>query len=345
MKCPVCGRENQEGFKFCIACGSGLPQASISSAVTMPLVEPSPSPQPQPEASPVVTPTPAASLAAVVPPVAVAAPPPVPPPARVYPSPAQASAPPQPVPPPPQPASNAYAKPVSPATSTFELWGPFAGAGKAANHHTWYLPGAANKADALRQRVDARLADSLAADTLLERKQLSAPAVLPANRPYLQLKRNDAMAALGITEAGQDLAVSLVSYVKPPLSWVRVIILGVLVLLELIYLISYTNVLGNALEGAIGNSLFGNSSGFQGLANLLCVAGPLGGLLAIALVLFLVLSLYRLLVDKDIMAYLRLPVNEFNHESRRNLEHQLESALKNAMTDIGLESSKLEPVD
>ena len=347
MKCPVCGKENLEGFKFCIACGSGLPQATIPTHETVPLAETPPAPQPEPAAipSPVVP-----AAAAVPPPPApqAAAVPPSPPSAASYPAAAQAAVPPQPAPP-PLPASNyAYAQPAplppspaAPASATFELWGPFAGAGKAAHHQTWYLPGAATQAETLRQTIDASLANALPPGVLLERTQLSAPAVIPAHRPYSQLKRNDAMAALGIAEAGPDLAISLVSYVKPPISWGRVIIFGVLALLELIYLISYTNVLGNALEGALGNSLFGNGSGFQGLANLLCVAGPLGGLLAIALVVFLVLSLYKLLVDKDILAYLRLPVNEFNQESRRGLVHQLMSALHSALDDAGLDSDKL----
>lgn len=105
--CPNCAKENQDHYKFCLACGAKLP-AAVDQLPPAPAAAPPPS---QPAPPPVVSPGPAPEQPGQVPP------PPVHPPSGGTASPSEPSAPPSPS---PAPAPPAAAHPPSSSTAPGE---------------------------------------------------------------------------------------------------------------------------------------------------------------------------------------------------------------------------------
>jgi hypothetical protein len=192
----------------------------------------------------------------------------------------------------------------------------------------------------------------------MRQETLVARGLIVESRPYFILKRGLVSVALYINQFGQDLFVSLVSYLKPPISNFRVAVLGLMLLFWAYMMFIYTNALKNEFISYLtgladsfsgGLNLFGNASPTpppspEALIALLCVIGPIGLLNNLALLLFAVYSAYKFLTEKDLLAGLRVPPNEFNEDDLMALEKAVEQTVRISLDEIGLNADDLKPI-
>ena len=381
MVCPNCGTANEASFKFCLKCGKPL----AASAPAVPPMPPAEGSQPMTVKPPVQAVPPAAQVPATPPPTRPADasnpfatrqmqqpynPPAYQPSYTPPPQPAQAYPPTYPpqggVPQPPQgggyPPAQYGGQPGAPNSAyqygsqgslLLSLRGPFAGYGRRRRHIGWLLDNKGDCADQLSAQVKTRFHDRRIPQAEHLHTFLTAKGVLVENRPYFILRRGLASLGLYIGQFGKDLYISLASYLKPPVSYFRVAILGLMVIFWLYMALGYSASLEAALGGLMGGGgMFGGMFGDSGstpnpstLINLLCVIGPLGALNNLALFLFAVYSVYKWVTDNDIMAGLRTTPNEFNEDDLMAMEKAVEGTVRMAMDDIGLNPSDLRPAN
>ena len=72
-----------------------------------------------------------------------------------------------------------------------------------------------------------------------------------------------------------------------------------------------------------------------------CPVGPLGLLNNLALLLFVLYSVYKWFTVKDILAGLRVAPNEFNEDDLMALEKAVEQTVRLSLDDIGLNPDDL----
>ncbi len=155
------------------------------------------------------------------------------------------------------------------------------------------------------------------------------------------LRRGLATVALYIAGFGRDLFVSQASYLKPPISNFRVIVLILMLIFGLYITFIYPFALANSLSGSMESlSIFGGSPDIGGFLGLLCFLGPLGALNNMALLLFFCFSLYKWFREKDFLAGLRVPPNEFNEDDLMAMEKAVEETVRLSLTEL-----KLNPED
>jgi hypothetical protein len=152
--------------------------------------------------------------------------------------------------------------------------------------------------------------------------------------------------ALYISEFGRDLFVSLASYLKPPISNFRVLVLGIMVLFWMFMVFIYPAAINSTLDNLVNSmNLFGGSSDFSvvGLFTLLCLIGPLGLVDSLLLLLFASYSIYKWFTEKDLLAGLRVSPNEFNEDDLMAMEKAVEQTVRIALDEIGLDPNDLKP--
>ena len=101
-----------------------------------------------------------------------------------------------------------------------------------------------NKGDSaqdLVDKVDTKFKVRKIPATSVQQKTLVARGVIVENRPYFILQRGLVTLGLYITKFGRDLFISIVSYLKPPISNFRVILLIVMVLFWLYSVFIFPN--------------------------------------------------------------------------------------------------------
>lgn len=184
-------------------------------------------------------------------------------------------------------------------------------------------------------------------DAYTTKATLTAQGVIVENRPYFILRRGLASMGLYIAQFGRDLFVSQVSYLKPPVSNLRILFVGGMGLFWLYMTVGYPLSVQSALGGL--SSVLNPFGGGQGpdtgsLISLLCVIGPLGFLNNLALFLLLCFSAYKWLTEKDFLAALRVPPNEFNEDDLMAMEKAVEETVRQSLTDIKLNPEDLQPV-
>jgi len=257
---------------------------------------------------------------------------------------------------PPQPPNQNYPRPynASPArepsyqygsqsTSAIHIWGPFAGYGTRRRHVGWLLDNQGEKAGALAQQVDTRFRDRQVPLAEQFRTFLTGRGLVVENRPYYILRRGLASTGLYIGQFGKDLYISLASYLKPPISYLRVLLVAMMTGFWLYMTFFYTRVLNNAMNGVSSELFGGSSASTDTLINMLCIVGPLGLVNSLALLLFVIFSVYKWFTEKDILAGLRTTPNEFNEDDMMAMEKTVESTVRMSMDDIGLNPADLKP--
>jgi hypothetical protein len=304
MQCSRCGTDNQEGYKYCMRCGAPL------GIVEQPPVFTSQS-LPQTPAYPSLPP------AAVLP---------------GYP----------------------YSGMTQPNASPLNIWGPFAGYGTRRRHQGWLMDGRGDYAPQLSQTVGQKYRDRQIPGATFQQEVLTARGLIVESRPYFILRRGLVSLGLNVSQLGKDLFISLVSYLKPPISNFRVIVLALSTLFWIFTSFALPSLLtGEAenlltgLQNSLGGGLFGNGSAPafdpSTLIFLLCVVGTLGLINNLGLLIFVFYSLYKFLIEKDILAGLRVPPNEFNEDDLMAMEKAVEQTVRISLDEIGLDPAELKP--
>lgn len=230
-------------------------------------------------------------------------------------------------------------------SSAFNIWGPFAGFGTRRRHVGWLMDGHGQRANELIEKVDVNFKQREIPGVHLLKSTLVARGVVVEKRPYFILRRGLASIGLHIAQFGQDLFVSLVSYLKPPISKFRVLVLILMLLFQAFMAFGYPLVLSGAV-GEIASSFGLFSSGtpdMSGLLSMLCLIGPLGAFNSLALLFLLIYSLHKWLTEKDLWAGLRVPPNEFNEDDLMAMEKAVEQTVRISLDEIGLNPDDLKP--
>lgn len=226
------------------------------------------------------------------------------------------------------------------------IWGPFAGYGTRGRHVSWLLDNLGDKANALHDAVTQRFAQRDIPGSTMNWQPLVAQGVMVERRPFYFVRRDFTTVALYIAQFGRDLYISQVTYVKGPLSNVRIGILAAMVLFQLFFMFSFTDVLSGAVQDMMGSfSLFGGSSGGSSnmLAFIMCCVGPLGLLNTFAWLVILPFSAYKYLTEKDVLAILRRPPNEFQIDDTVAMEKAVEETVRQSLDAIGIDATLMTP--
>ena len=226
--------------------------------------------------------------------------------------------------------------------SLVNIWGPFAGWGERSRHLGWVLDGQGDRASELIQKIWQKFQERHIPNTQLSSQILMARGVLVDMRPYFVLQRRQIRLALRVSKEGRDLFVSLVSYLKPPISNFRVLVFMLMVGFWLFSTIVLPLILVDAVENS-GLRLLGglDGSAFKSYLTLLFCIFPLSLLNNLALFLFVVYGFYKWLIDKDFFAGLRSKPNEFNLDDMMMMEKAVEQTVRVSMDEIGLNSNDL----
>ncbi len=221
----------------------------------------------------------------------------------------------------------------STGTAPVNIWGPFAGYGTRGRHVSWLINGQGERADVLRDFVAARFGRREIPAATIESVKLVRQGVLVDTRPYFLIRRGLTTAGLYIARFGKDLYVSQVTYFKGPISSMRVLFLAVALLFVFIYPVISSNAFSQ-----IGVSLFGGIGGdLQNLMFAVCCLGPIYLVDWLALSLLALFSGYKYLTEKDVLAALRVPPNEFDMDDTVALEKSVEQTVREALDDVGIE--------
>jgi len=230
-------------------------------------------------------------------------------------------------------ASPAVGQMGSTGTVPVSIWGPFAGYGTRGRHVSWLINDQGELADALRDAATARFERREIPRATIQRVTLLRQGILVDSRPYFLIRSGLATAGLYIARFGQDLYVSQVTYFKGPISNVRVLLVVAMVLFALIY-----PAVLNDSANQIGFNLFGGMSGSMGgLLALVCCLGPIYLLDYLALGLLALFSAYKWLTEKDLLAALRVPPNEFDTDDIVALEKSVEQTVRESLDVVGIE--------
>ncbi len=302
MNCPQCHKENPNGSRFCQYCGTTLVAVS---------------------APPIVGSTP------VVPSMSSSVPHPIH--ATSTPSPASRQT---------FPVQGSVGTLGDGGTSVASIWGPFAGYGQRGRHVSWLLDELGERADALRQAVQARFEQRQIPRAAMRPMNLVGQGILVERRPFYFIQRGITTIAVYIARFGQDLYISQVTYAKGPINSLRVAILGLMLLFQLFYVFGYSA----ALASSAGQINFLSSNGGVGsFLFLLCVIGPVGFFNGFLLWLALLYSIYKWIRERDFFAILRTPPNEFQLDDIIALEKSVEETVRQSLDVVGIDKALMPP--
>lgn len=246
---------------------------------------------------------------------------------------------------PPQPYQPPLPRPIAQVggggTTAGSIWGPFAGYGTRGRHVSWLLDNLGDRAEALHQTIAARFEQRKVPNSGMRRVELTGKGLWVERRPFYFIQRGITTAALYIARFGQDLYISQVTYAKSPINSLRVVILAMMVLFQLFYIFGYSAALLDTLPSF---SLLGSSGGDTGVfLFLLCVVGPAGFLNALLLGFIFLFSCYKWLTERDFLAILRTPPNEFELDDINALEKSVEETVRQSLDAIGISAALMPP--
>ncbi|HQP61832.1 MAG TPA: hypothetical protein PKX41_11545 [Anaerolineaceae bacterium] len=239
---------------------------------------------------------------------------------------------------------------VQPVAKTLNIWGPFVEYGTRRSHLGWLMDNKGEKAQELIESVRKKFTNRNIPEAQIIEKELVARGLWVEKRLYFLLRRKLVTVGLYITQFGKDLYVSIASYIKPPISNLRVLIAGIILLFAIFTNIILPSIISSQLNNMISgmtSSLFGGGSGSSdigGLMTLLCIFGPLGMVNNLLLGVMLIYSFYKWLTEKDFLAILRTKPNEFNEDDLMSMEKAVEQTVRMAIDEIGLDPDDLKPV-
>lgn len=225
---------------------------------------------------------------------------------------------------------------------SINIWGPFAGYGTRTRHIGWLMDNKGDKSKELISKIDENFSERKIPGVSFTNETLTEKGVLVESRPYFMLKRKLISMALYVTDFGKDLYISLASYLKPPISNFKCIVLGAMVLMAFYTVFFYAKDLLNAY---FEEGLFGLSTDSGTLVPLLCIIGPVGAINNLLLFIFFLFSTYKWLTEKDFWAGLRVPANEFNQDDLMAMEKAVEQTVRQSMDEIGLDSSAMKSIN
>ena len=241
---------------------------------------------------------------------------------------------------------SAYAQPIGQmgraGLSIVDIWGPFAGYGERGRHVSWLLDNLGDRAEKLREAATNRFQERNIPGARVEPRTLTGRGIAVERRPYYLVRRGITTAGLYIARFGQDLYISQVTYAKGAINPLRVLILALMVLFQLYMTFAYSA----SVASAVGS--FNLMAGLEGLnyeelVTLLCCVGPLGLLNELALILAGLHMIYKFLTDRDPLALLRTPPNEFQYDDIVALEKAVEETVRQGLDAIGIDSALMPP--
>lgn len=308
MLCPNCRQENRSDSRFCQFCGATMVAAGPAAPAAVGSTA-MPTPPAPPAAHTPRWPAPAAAPAAT-----------------------------------PIPPARADAQPIgqigSGGTTVGNIWTPFAGYGTRGRHVSWLLDNLGHRANDLHQAVTERFQLRAVPNADMGWQQLTAQGIIVERRPFYFVRRGITTVALYIAQFGRDLYISQVTYVKSPISNLRVIVLALMIAFQLFFMFGFTR----ALAGTVGTGAFGLPSFDSGsLIFLLCIVGPLASLNMLALLLGTIFSVYKYFTEKDVLAILRRRPNEFQQDDTVALEKAVEETVRQALDKIGIPTNVMPP--
>jgi len=228
-------------------------------------------------------------------------------------------------------------------TTAANIWTPFAGYGTRGRHVSWLLDNLGARAGDLHAAVTERFQQRAVPNADMAWHELTAQGLIVERRPFYFVRRGITTVALYIAQFGRDLYISQVTYVKSPISNLRVIVLALMILFQLFFMFGFTNAIAGTVDGS---GAFGMPSvDFGGLAFFLCLVGPLGTLNALALLLGTLYSVYKFFTEKDFLAILRRRPNEFQQDDTIALEKAVEETVRQALDKIGIAVNLMPPAD
>lgn len=225
------------------------------------------------------------------------------------------------------------------------IWGPFAGFGSQNSHKGWLMDNKGERTIELLNKIRTKFNDRMIPGAGTEERELTAKGILVETRPYFLLFWKNITVGLHVTQFGKDLYVSIASYLKPPISSIRVLIVILMLVFYAFTALFLPNILLSQLSGLGMNVLGGGGSSAGLLATLLCVIGPLGTINGLLVGILLIYSGYKYLTDKDFLAALRTKPNEFDFDDLMAMEKTVEQTVRIAMDEIGLDPDDLKPVN
>ncbi len=327
MNCPNCNQPVRQGATFCSNCGQVIsPDAAPTTAIDVG--------QPPPAAHP------------PQPPPAPAAQPQVPSPPASY-------SPPTPIP--PVPAGPPQAVPGRPAVgqlgaagTSASIWGPFAGYGTRREHVAWLLEGLGSEAETLRDTITNQFNHRRIPKAQVNQITLTGKGIAVEQRPFYRIQRGLATVWLYVARFGEDLYISQVSYIKGPISVLRLLAVAILATIVGLWLLNTIAVFVNlsAMANSVGGGLFGGGPTVEPnglLISGLCCTGPFGFLALLALIAGLVFSIYKFLTEKDLLALLRSSLNEFQEDDIVSLEKAVNETVRKSADLIGIDLKLLSP--
>jgi hypothetical protein len=226
-------------------------------------------------------------------------------------------------------------------TTAVSIWGPFAGQGTRGRHASWLLDNLGHRADELHQTATQRFQQRQAPEVQMNWQTLVAKGLLVERRPYYFVRRGITTVALYIAQFGKDLYISQVTYVKGPISNVRVALLALMLLFQLYFIFGFTSSLVSSVEGF--DPIFGTGSGFGPIVFFTCLVGPLGMLNSFAWLLILAYSAFKFVTEKDFLAILRARPNEFQYDDTIALEKAVEETVRQSLDAIGIDVNLMQP--
>jgi hypothetical protein len=226
------------------------------------------------------------------------------------------------------------------------IWGPFAGYGARREHVAWLLEGLGDRAEELRDTVTDRFNRRQIPDAKVDLSILTGQGIAIERRPFYRVRRGLATVWLYVARFGQDLYISQVSYVKGPISTLRLLVAGGLATLVGISWVNAFAAYTNVQDALSSVSLFGGGgvapSGELILSSV-CCTGPLGSLASLALILGAAFSVSKFLTEKDVLALFRSPPNEFQEDDIVSLEKAVNETVRQAADLIGIDRKLLAP--
>jgi hypothetical protein len=231
--------------------------------------------------------------------------------------------------------------PVGQATS---IWGPFAGCGTRREHVAWLLEGLGQRAEELRDTIADLFGRRQIPAAQVRQVLLTGKGVAVEQRLFYRVRRGLATVWLYVARFGQDLSVSQVSYIKGPLSVLRLLLAAALLAVAGLSMINTLAASLNIQAALSSMSLFGGGaqpSGF--LIGALCCTGPLGSIAFLILIIATVYSVYKFLTEKDILALFRSPPNEFQEDDTVSLEKAVNETVRQSADLIGIDRTLLAP--
>lgn len=223
------------------------------------------------------------------------------------------------------------------------IWHPFAGYGQRGRHVSWLLDNLGERAEALRDAVSDRFLRRRIPGAWVEMRTLSGRGIAVERRPYYLVQRGIATVGLYIARLGQDLYISQVTYAKGPVSPLRVLVLTTMALLLILQVTLPFFYLGDMLSDSqsVLAELFDVVLAFLGV--ILCCMGPLAILNPTALFLATLHITYKTFTDRDPLALLRTPPNEFEQDDIIALEKTVEETVRQSLDSIGIDTALMPP--